>query len=140
MEFKEIKQDLFLVPEAYFLAHCISADAMMGAGIAVQFRKRFDLTQLQELGKAGKLEVGTCVKAGRVFNLITKPRYWQKPSYETLTSSLQAMKDICLKERIFKLAMPQIGCGLDKLQWEKVRVIIQETFEDTDIEIVVCSI
>ena len=34
--------------------------------------------------------------------------------------------------------MPIIGCGLDKLQWDKVSKIIKEIFEDTDIEILVC--
>lgn len=30
-----INRDLFTMPEEYFLAHCISSDAKMGAGIAV---------------------------------------------------------------------------------------------------------
>ena len=34
--------------------------------------------------------------------------------------------------------MPLIGCGLDRLQWEKVSEIVQEVFKDIDIEIVVC--
>ena len=34
--------------------------------------------------------------------------------------------------------MPLIGCGLDKLKWGKVRKIIIDTFNDTDIEILVC--
>ena len=40
--------------------------------------------------------------------------------------------------KITKLAMPCIGCGLDKLKWEKVREIIKEIFEDMDIEILIC--
>ena len=31
--------------------------------------------------------------------------------------------------------MPKIGCGLDKLQWGKVREIIKEEFKDVDIQI-----
>ncbi|WP_435171849.1 hypothetical protein [Paenibacillus glycanilyticus] len=48
------------------------------------------------------------------------------------------MKELCLAEGITKLAMPQIGCGLDKLQWGKVREIITEVFEHTEVEIIVC--
>jgi hypothetical protein len=33
--------------------------------------------------------------------------------------------------------MPKIGCGLDKLDWSKVRSIIEDIFEDVDCEIVV---
>lgn len=37
-----------------------------------------------------------------------------------------------------KFAMPRIGCGLDRLQWDKVKTIIEEVFADTDVEILVC--
>ncbi|WP_374017833.1 hypothetical protein ABU162_27665 [Paenibacillus thiaminolyticus] len=50
------------------------------------------------------------------------------------------MRVVCLEEGITALAMPQIGYGLDKLQWGKVREIIKEVFADTDIEIVVCTL
>ncbi|WP_243644230.1 hypothetical protein [Paenibacillus pinisoli] len=49
MEFIEIKKDLFSMADEYFLAHCISSDAKMGAGIAVEFRKRFKLKSLQDM-------------------------------------------------------------------------------------------
>lgn len=35
--------------------------------------------------------------------------------------------------------MPKIGCGLDKLEWDKVEEIIKETFKDCDIDILVCD-
>lgn len=119
MEFQEIKKDLFSMPEDYCLAHCISADAKMGAGIAVQFRKRFKLSSLQEKANRNELLVGECYKVERVFNLITKSKYWQKPTYDTLTLSLRAMKEICLQEAVNQIAMPEIGCSMDKLQWKK---------------------
>ena len=39
-----------------------------------------------------------------------------------------------------KIAMPVIGCGLDRLEWSKVSEIIKEVFEGTDIEILVCKL
>ena len=36
-----------------------------------------------------------------------------------------------------KLAMPLIGCGLDRLEWDNVREIVQEVFADTNVEITV---
>ena len=36
--------------------------------------------------------------------------------------------------------MPKIGCGLDKLEWSKVEDLIKRTFDDMDIEIVVCEL
>ena len=33
--------------------------------------------------------------------------------------------------------MPRRGCGLDKLDWSKVQILIQEVFRSTNIEIIV---
>jgi hypothetical protein len=137
MLFREIKLNLFAVHETYYLAHCIAEDARMGAGIAVDFTKNFP--EIKSLRKM-KLSSGTCVKVGRVLNLITKRKSSGKPHYISLESSLKDCLKICEKEKIKKLAMPKIGCGLDGLQWGKVREMIKEIFKDSDIEILVCSI
>lgn len=140
MTFSEIKKDLFSIGGDYMLAHCISADARMGAGIAVEFKARFKLKALQASARANSLKVGTCYKEGRTLNLITKEKYWHKPTYDTVASAVAAMREICVTEQIKKLAMPQIGCGLDKLQWGKAREIIEDVFAGADIEIVVCRL
>ncbi|WP_336781265.1 macro domain-containing protein [Paenibacillus illinoisensis] len=140
MQFREIQQDLFAMDEAYTLAHCISADARMGAGIAVQFRERFGLQVLQEQAKQEALEIGRCYPVGRTLNLVTKAKFSNKPTYPSFTQAVQSMRDVCVEQEINKLAMPQIGCGLDRLKWDKVSGIIQDTFADTDVEIVVCTL
>lgn len=43
INYQEIKKDLFTVDDKYYLAHCISSDCKLGAGIAVEFQKRFNL-------------------------------------------------------------------------------------------------
>jgi hypothetical protein len=35
--------------------------------------------------------------------------------------------------------MPRIGCGLDGLQWPKVRQLIQRVFSDSELTITVYS-
>lgn len=75
-----------------------------------------------------------------VYYLITKIKYSDKPTYDSLRSSLEAMKEHCIKHKVMQLAMPRIGCGLDLLKWEEVSVILIETFHDTDINITVYSL
>lgn len=146
MIYVEEKRDLFLVSEDYYLAHCISADFGMGKGIVIEFNKRFNMKHklqskypdyLNEWNS--KVCEGDCIMEGRVLNLITKERYFHKPTYQSLKSALAAMKKICEKESIIKIAMPIIGCGLDKLSWNKVSEIIKEIFGNSDIEILVCK-
>lgn len=145
MELREEKRDLFSVPDDYYLAHCISADFAMGKGIVVEFNRRFDMKNKlkahypdyldrwqQEKKRSG------CILAGRVFNLITKERYFQKPTYESLRGALECMKTLCGEKGVRRVAMPVIGCGLDRLEWEKVSAIIREVFSDTGVEVLVC--
>ena len=145
MEFREEKRDLFSVPEDYYLAHCISADFAMGKGIAVEFNRRFDMKNKLKAHYPDYLNQwqrekkrSGCILAGRVFNLITKERYFQKPTYETLRGALECMKALCVQKGVRRAAMPVIGCGLDRLAWEQVSAVIQDVFSDTGIEILVC--
>ena len=146
MTYTEEKRDLFSVPGEYYLAHCISADFGMGKGIAVEFNRRFNMRNIlrekypdQINGWRRYRYIGKCILEGRVLNLVTKERYFHKPTYESMENALLEMKSMCSCHGIKKVAMPIIGCGLDRLKWDKVSAIIQETFADTDIEILVCK-
>lgn len=141
MLYNEEIKDLFKVGEEYYIAHCISSDAKMGAGIAVPIRKKYKLNKLQRrVSNDGNLKVGSCVLVGKVFNLVTKKNYWNKPTYDSFKSSLLDMKYLVVKYNLKKIAMPQIGAGLDKLSWNKNREIIKEVFSDLDVEILVCKL
>ena len=108
--------------KGYYFVHCISSDCAMGAGIAVQFQKQFKLRNKLLLGDTSK----GCVLVDGVFNLITKNKCWEKPTYQSLTYSIQKMLEIIGNDdSISKIAMPKIGCGLDRLQWGEVLAIIE---------------
>lgn len=146
MIYKEEVRDLFTVPEEYYLAHCISADFKMGKGIVIEFNKRFDLKRKLQSKYPDYINEWhrrkwsfNCILEDRVFNLITKERYFHKPTYDSLYGALNLMKFISIQKGITKIAMPIIGCGLDRLQWSKVSKIIKDVFQNTDIEILVCK-
>lgn len=147
MTIREEQRDLFTVPTDYILVHCISADLAMGAGIAKEFARRGVKAQLIE-NYRGMTEAGDCVLTATTgwrleYNLVTKKRYWQKPTYDSLKIALINAKIYSLmiadkEPKPVKLAMPRIGCGLDRLQWDKVKAIIEEVFANTNVEILVC--
>lgn len=137
MNFYEEERDLFEVDEAWHLAHCVASDLRMGAGIAVPMNAKFGLRKaLMESGKS--LVHPTCVLAGRVFNLITKQRSWDKPTFGDLEQALRVMREIAVREMVAGIAMPRIGCGLDRLEWREVSDEIKRVFSDTDIDVLVC--
>ena len=73
-----------------------------------------------------------------IFNLVTKRNYWDKPTLTTIKNALIQMKEQCELLNVHKVAMPRIGCGLDRQNWSDVKKLIEEAFGDTDIEILVC--
>jgi O-acetyl-ADP-ribose deacetylase (regulator of RNase III) len=152
MIYREIKGDLFDVGPEYYLVHCISADFKMGAGIAKTFA---DLGCKRELFKRlpnydwnknshslwTKIPMREFEFPEGVIHLVTKERYFYKPTYQTIYDALHDLKLQIINEGTpMKIAMPKIGCGLDKLEWDKVREIILKVFEKTDLEILVRSL
>lgn len=141
LQIRCVKGDLFSCPGTDALAHCISEDCRMGAGIAVLFKKKFGGVQelLDQKKKTG--EVAVLRRDDRyIYYLITKQKVSHKPTYESMQKSLEAMKAHCLNNGVTDISMPRIGCGLDGLQWEKVSAILEEVFENTDIKITVYTL
>lgn len=93
-----IKGDLFSVLDTGIpchLAHCVSRDFNMGAGIAKEFRTRFSnvdylQNQHKEIGKSAILPLSN---TANIYYLITKERYYNKPTLADLTESIQDMYD-----------------------------------------------
>lgn len=142
MKFSTKLGNLFSVDDSYSLAHCISSDFVLGKGIALEFNRLFNSKNYLNSSKLDlKGLYPNCVRQkviGRnVYHLVTKNKYYMKPTYETLKESLLKMKEIIIENNEKKIAMPKIGCGLDQLEWVKVREIICEVFNDIDVEIVV---
>lgn len=145
MKITEVTGDLFNVPQGYYLAHCISGDYALGAGIAKTFDEvydmRFKLHKFYPIPDGEKFaNVGEALLVDNVFNLVTKARCFHKPTYETLYSTLCDMHDKCIDLSVKKVAIPTLGCGLDRLHWDKVYEVIEDVFTDTDIEILVCRL
>lgn len=143
MIYQEIQRNLFDIPNRYNLAHCINGAYTLGAGIAKEFedrmRMRHWLMQFYPIqdGEESKY-IGKALIVGRVFNLVTKAHHYNKPTYDALYSALKDMRDQCETRCIRHLAMPKIGCGLDRLDWDRVSKMIQEIFGDLDIDILIC--
>lgn len=139
------EMSLFDVPDEYHLAHCISSDFALGKGIAKEFVMRFNTKRMLHDAYGGYYAyfienrlLGDCLKTGRVLNLVTKVNYYDKPTLMTMRVALTKCRMVCKINGIRKIAMPKIGCGLDRLKWDDVQKIVSEVFENTDIEIVVC--
>lgn len=154
MKYEERFCDLFSVnsedmEEPYCLAHCISADFGMFGGIVVEFNRRWDMKNrlLQKYGNQrknfykGMVFPETVHHNGVetvVYNMVTKEDVSSLPLYTSLEACLVTVRDMMLESGHHKLAIPKIGCGIDRLDWVVVRPSVKAVFEDTDIEVLVC--
>ncbi|KAL5515150.1 hypothetical protein EMCRGX_G000275 [Ephydatia muelleri] len=138
LQFSMVRGDLFSCPGTASLAHCISADMRMGKGIAVEFKKRYG--HVEELKEQRAEAGGVAVlkhHGAFVFYLVTKQRYFHKPTYESLESSLRSLSERCVASDVKELCMPTIGCGLDGLNWKDVEQMIKRIFNDVSISITI---
>lgn len=141
MYYHEEKMNLMNVPQGWWIAHCISGDFALGAGVAKQIDEAFNMLDMLKANWGDDCELcnsNCCVPCGNVLNLITKKKYWHKPTLDSLREALEDMKLLVKEEHIPKIAMPKIGCGLDRLSWDDVVPMIHDIFDDTDVEIMVC--
>jgi hypothetical protein len=122
-------------------AHCVSEDLRMTAGIALTFRLKYRgvaylRSQRRGVGESAKLRTPD----GKIiYYLITKRRFWQKPELEDLRRALKWLKeDLAHVERIDRVSIPRLGCGLDSLNWDRqVLPLLKELFGDDSVTVTV---
>ncbi|KAK9881526.1 hypothetical protein WA026_016407 [Henosepilachna vigintioctopunctata] len=136
-----IEQDmnLFTVGEDYSLAHCVAEDMKMGCGIAVQFRRRFPNAVLLNMREKSGGLIAVKHKARYIYYMVTKKISSGKPTYGTFWSSLKKLRDHMQQNQVKKLAIPRIGCGLDRLNWKIVKLMLEYLFRSMDVFILVCN-
>ena len=125
------------------ITHCVSSDFAMGKNLAST--KACCYPELQELRKLpidnfppGSLATYFAQQHQRFFyNLVTKKRFFIKPTYGTLELSLQALKQNLQRHNMQELAFHRLGCGSDQLHWPKVFSILFNVFSGSNLKITI---
>ena len=131
MKIIEENRDILTVDDSeYYLVQFISADFAKSTGIIKEYNKYNT-----------KLNCILC--DNRVFNLIIKKNYYQKPTYESIKELFINMKKMLLdKDHMYEIKTNKIAIpnySLYKLDWNKVQLIIEDVFKDTNVEILICN-
>ena len=72
-----------------------------------------------------------------LYQLVTKQKHFNKPTYSTLRAFLERLRTHAEHNGISRISMPCIGTVLDQLDWDKVKLLIQETFRTSPVQVVV---
>jgi O-acetyl-ADP-ribose deacetylase (regulator of RNase III) len=135
----ELTRGDILKADAEALVNTVNCVGIMGRGIALQFRKAFPENfkayksacdkKLLHPGHMLVYDLNRFENPRYVINFPTK-RHWKgKSKIEDIESGLEALAKEVTEHNIRSIAIPSLGCGLGGLEWERVKTIIQKTFE-----------
>ena len=133
-----------IIQQPNSIGHCNSADAKMRRGFA-DFLSHH-ISDLRPTCKKARLLKGQVfpfwdsLNRRYIYNIVTKDKFSDKPGLPTLLSTLEAMKSHASMYGISTVAIPQIGCGLDKMNWQDVVKLLRDVFAYSDIHIVVYTL
>ena len=127
--------DLFNCPHHMSLGHAVSGDFSMHRGLAREFRARYENVDFL---KAQRMPVGTCavlpLENRYIFYLVTKSRFYNKPTYNSVRDAFQYLKHLLDELELTQIALPgYVCCGLDKLNWTRIKQILREVFAGSGI-------
>ncbi|KAK9873109.1 hypothetical protein WA026_020837 [Henosepilachna vigintioctopunctata] len=113
----------------------------MNRGIASIFKKIFGrVKQLKSQNKSVVQVVHISNNTRRIYYLITKSLFYEKPKYQTVFETLLNLKNLCEENKETHLALPHLSCGLDKLYWPKIFAMIKYIFHKSQIQITIYSL
>ena len=124
----------------HYFAHCISADLAMAKGLARQVKSWYSaapsairLRYPPDIGSV--LIYFDPISESYIFSLVTKFRYYHKPTYESVLASLSELREIVIDARISHLSLPKLASGYDKLDFNIIFELICQVFDPLPITI-----
>jgi len=137
-----IRKGNILDADTEALVNTVNTYGVMGAGIALQFKKAFpknfklyEQASKQHKIKTGTLfvtETGSLTNPKYIINFPTK-KHWRNPSKLIwIKDGLVELRKFIIKKDIKSIAIPPLGCGNGKLNWAEVKPLIIESLMGLD--------
>ncbi len=144
---KYLKGDLLHAP-TQALVNTVNTVGVMGKGVALQFRNAYPDNYQTYIAacKQGKVQIGKILVHDRgdfaqpryILNFPTK-KHWRNPSkLEYVQEGLVDLVRVIQERNIGSVAIPPLGVGNGKLDWEAVRFLIEAAFRELpEVEVLV---
>jgi O-acetyl-ADP-ribose deacetylase (regulator of RNase III) len=136
-----------LEARAEALVNTVNTVGVMGKGIALMFKERFDdnyrlyaaacKAKQVQVGKMFVTPVNELGGPRWIVNFPTK-QHWRNPSrMEWVVDGLQDLRQFLIREQVKSIAIPPLGAGNGGLEWADVRPQVEAALGDLDIDITV---
>jgi O-acetyl-ADP-ribose deacetylase (regulator of RNase III) len=130
------------------IAHCISTDLAMYAGVAKAICESRPHNKPPGWGIRGRrlfqdeATMGTLLicrdgegNEKTVINMITSISCRAPSSWTAMKKCIERLREMVEREKIYRLAIPRLGSGRDGLPWEHTRKYLLETFKGCPVAI-----
>ena len=148
-EIKEIQGDFF-TNDAQMIVHGTNIRGVFGAGIAVPIKKKYPLNfkayefaciEGVDLGEVifNDEDDGTIIANALTQDLGKLTEDGLPISYKAIRDCMRNVLSHAIDNNITTIAMPRIGAGLGGGDWDKIKTIIDEVFDEVDggIELII---
>ena len=72
-----------------------------------------------------------------IFKLVTRQRFYVKPSYYSLSSRFCSLAKKIEAKGITKIALTKLGCGLIRLNRDTVLRLIERNFANSNVNVII---
>lgn len=107
------------------------APAVMGRGLALEAKKKFP--ELPKMLAKHLRQFGNIVKYFDQFNLFTFPtkiNWWENSNIDLIMESAGKLVNIVPLYDFGKVYIPRPGCGNGHLEWDNIKPILEQYFDD----------
>lgn len=130
------------------IVNTVNTVGVMGKGIALMFKKRFPKNMLEyekackakdvQTGKMFVTETGELIGAKWIVNFPTKQHWRANSKMEWVISGLEDLKRFIIENNVKSIALPPLGAGNGKLEWQDVKPKIESALSGLpDVEILI---
>lgn len=124
--------------DANYFVNPVNLMGTSGKGLALEVKRRYPKSEriYQAICKSGEFDIGDILQVptgdDKFILFFPTKKHWKDPSeYEYIERGLDSLKYRCQdipKNSI--VAVPQLGCGLGGLKWDKVHDLIRQNLND----------
>ena len=129
VEYEEVNKDMFDLPPYYNICYGIPADLSLGSDTARRLDNYYHIVD-KIPDKFDERCAGEAIWIRNLFLLMIANKKYEPITMTNLEHCIEDLAQYCINEEISYLAMPFIGCGKGKLDWEDVREMILRVFTE----------
>lgn len=135
------KGDLFATEGLTAYAHGCNCAGAMGAGIAIEFRKRWPRMYEEYAVRCAdkRFQLGDVFvwseEGATIYNLGTQAHWRKKAQIPALARALRTMTTLATNAGIERIGLPRIGAGLGGLDWVRVKRVLAEVGAETKVSL-----